>query len=60
MWHTQRYPSIPWKEMVGMCDALMPSYFGVDMETVWLVFTESVPTPRPLIAQVLAELEEQR
>ncbi|MFQ3611990.1 MAG: DUF86 domain-containing protein [Fimbriimonadales bacterium] len=56
----QRYPAIPWKEMAGMRDKLIHSYFGVDVETVWLVVTERIPALQPLITQVVAELEEER
>ncbi len=51
-----KYPLVPWKEMSGMRDKLIHSYFGVDRETVWLVIKDSIPMIRPLIQQVLQDL----
>src|SRR5438093_6238572 len=31
----QKYPEIPWKEMAGMRDRILHSYFGVNHEIVW-------------------------
>ncbi len=40
---TQKYPTIPWKEMAGMRDKLMHHYFGIDLNTVWKVIKEDLP-----------------
>jgi len=29
------YPEIPWKDMAGMRDKLIHSYFGIRLERVW-------------------------
>ncbi len=31
----ERYPEIPWKEMVGFRDKLIHFYFGIKYEIVW-------------------------
>ena len=54
-----QYPQVPWKEMAGMRDKVIHSYFGVDREIVWLVVTERVPALRPLIEQIVRDLEAQ-
>ena len=54
-----RYPQVPWKEMAGMRDKVIHSYFGVDRETVWLVVRDSIPAIKPLMQQVLEDLEKQ-
>jgi len=38
-----RYPSIPWKEISGMRDKLIHSYFGVNWDIVWDVVTHDLP-----------------
>ena len=54
-----RYPRVPWKEMAGMRDKVIHFYFGVDKEIVWLVVTERFPALRPLMEQILRDLEAQ-
>jgi uncharacterized protein with HEPN domain len=54
----RRHPAVPWKEMAGMRDKLIHAHVGIDIETVWLTVTDRIPALRPLIARVLAEMEE--
>ena len=51
------YPQVPWKEMAGMRDKVIHSYFGVDPETVWLVIRDRIPAIKPLIQKVLQDEE---
>ena len=52
-----KYPSVPWKEMAGMRDKLIHFYFGVDQEAVWIAVKDRIPAIRPLIEQILKDLE---
>jgi uncharacterized protein with HEPN domain len=36
---TQKFNSVPWKEVVGMRHKLVHDYFGVDLEQVWQAVT---------------------
>jgi uncharacterized protein with HEPN domain len=54
-----QYPQIPWKEMAGMRDKVIHSYFDVDKEMVWLVVKERIPALRPFVEQILRDLEDQ-
>jgi len=54
-----RYTSVPWKEMAGMRDKLIHDYLGIDAETVWLVVKERIPSLKPVIEDILRDLEEQ-
>ncbi|HSB71156.1 MAG TPA: DUF86 domain-containing protein [Candidatus Methylomirabilis sp.] len=53
----EKYPAVPWKEMAGMRDKVIHSYFGVNPEAVWLAVKDRIPTIRPEIERVLRDLE---
>jgi Uncharacterized conserved protein len=38
-----QFPDIPWKLMAGMRDKLIHEYFGVNLDVVWEVVTNSLP-----------------
>ncbi|NYB26489.1 MAG: DUF86 domain-containing protein [Methanobacteriaceae archaeon] len=44
--------------MARMRDKIIHSYFGVDLEIVWLTITEDVPEIKPLIERVYEEIIE--
>lgn len=54
------YPAVPWKEMAGMRDKVIHFYFGVDREAVWLAVKDRIPAIKPLVEQILRDLEAQK
>lgn len=40
---TNKYPDIPWKDIVGMRDKLIHDYFGVNLNRVWNVVKGDLP-----------------
>jgi len=52
----EKYSSIPWRDMAGMRDKVIHSYFVVDFEMVWLVVKEDLPLVRPIIEVILEEM----
>ena len=43
--------------MAKMRDKIIHSYFGVDYEIVWKVIMERLPEIKPIVREILEELE---
>ena len=54
----EKYRQVPWREMAGIRDKLIHSYFGVNLEVVWKTATEDLPTLEPHIRVLLTESTE--
>ena len=50
------YPAIPWRDMAGMRDKIIHSYFGVNLKVVWKTIRETIPKIRPLVQEVYKEM----
>ncbi len=50
----QQYPQIQWRDMAGMRDRLIHSYFGVDYEIVWDVAANKAAQLIPEFTQILS------
>lgn len=51
------YPQIPWKQIAGMRDKLIHSYFSVNLLTLWKAATQDAPQIKTLISKIKEELE---
>ena len=52
-----KYRDIPWKEISGMRDKLIHSYFGVNLSLVWRVVKRDLPDLKPKFEKLLRDLE---
>lgn len=51
----QRFPEIPWAQVVGMRNRLVHVYFDLDLDQVWNAVTDDLP---PLLADLQNILEQ--
>jgi len=51
----QKYVDVPWRDMTGMRDRLIHSYFGVDYEIVWDVAANKSVQLIPEFTRILGE-----
>ncbi len=49
-----RYPQIPWADLIGFRNIVVHAYFSVDWETVWLTATQEVPELKQQIAEIIS------
>jgi uncharacterized protein with HEPN domain len=51
----ERYPNIPWPDIIGLRNIVVHNYFGIDWEEVWRTVTEDVPVLRVQISGILRD-----
>jgi len=52
----QRYPHLPWQEMIGMRNVVIHEYFGVDPEVIWRTVHEDLPQLHTALDEILGGL----
>jgi uncharacterized protein with HEPN domain len=54
----KKYPDIPWKEMAGMRDKLIHTYFGVNLKVVWKTIKNRLPEVKPLLKDLFETISQ--
>lgn len=53
----EKKSQIPWRDIAGMRDVLVHSYFKVNLETIWETVKKDILKYKPLIKDFLKELK---
>ena len=51
----EHFPSLPWREMIGLRNRLIHAYFDVNHQTIWLVIKESLPALILQLKQIIKD-----
>ena len=54
----QRYPEVPWEDIIGMRNIIVHGYFLVDLEVVWKTVKESLPPLHQAVTRILQDIKE--
>ena len=49
-----RYPKTDWKSVAGFRDALIHGYFGIDLEILWDIIENKIPSLQGEVAVIIA------
>ncbi len=49
----EKYSDIPWRRMAGLRDILIHNYMGVDLNAVWEITRQAIPSLKKSIKHIL-------
>jgi len=55
---TNRYPEVPWVDIIGLRNFVIHGYDLVDLGVVWRTVQDDLPPLRQQIARILSDLEQ--
>jgi uncharacterized protein with HEPN domain len=50
-----RHPQLPWGEIIGMRNRLVHAYFEIDLDIVWRVVSQDLPSMIVELERIIAE-----
>jgi uncharacterized protein with HEPN domain len=51
-----RYPEVPWRDVIAFRDVIVHDYLGLNLERIWDIATMHVPELKPHIMRIAADL----
>ena len=52
----ERYPEMPWRQVIAFRDVIVHDYLGLNLDRVWDIATIHVPALKPHIERIAADL----
>jgi uncharacterized protein with HEPN domain len=53
----EKYPTIPWRQIISMRNKIIHNYFGVDLITIWDTIKINLPEFKVIMTKLLQEIE---
>jgi uncharacterized protein with HEPN domain len=47
-------PGIPWRQLIATRNRLIHAHLGIDMDTVWSILCDDIPSPHDELLELLA------
>ena len=51
-----KYPEVPWGEIIGLRNVLVHNYFEIDLEVVWGIVHNDLPSLKKQVETILQDL----
>lgn len=55
----QKYPQVPWQQIVDMRHQVLYRYFAIDHAVIWDTLKNLLPSLQPVIKQILKDMEKE-
>lgn len=52
-----RYPDVNWRDVAGLRDVLIHNYMGVDLDMVWHIVQDRLPTLKRTVEDMWGDIE---
>ena len=49
----ERYPTVPWRRIVGLRNVVVHHYFGVDLSVVWVIVSSQLEELKEEIEKIV-------